>query len=382
MRKDIHDAYYLDKIPYSKRIIITVTNDLNQDQRMHRICNSFQDFGYEVNLVGRRKKDSLPLNELVFKQNRLKCFFQTGFLFYLEYNIRLFFYLMNNEADLLYSVDLDTIGSVGLVSRLKSTKHIHDAHEYFVEVPELQGQSFKKWIWNRLANSFYTRCDLRMTVNEELADVLSDRYKVHFEVLKSAPALNDNIQSNKNKSKTIIYQGVLNQGRGLEEAIKAIASMSEDVELHIAGEGDLSDELRSLKSKVDVNNKVKFLGWLSGSELKALTASAWLGLNLLSSDSLNYKYSLANKFFDYMHAGVPSVNMDFPVYRRIIAEDRVGLCITELNEESIKQAIKELINSPDDYTNMVSECKVARLKYNWEKESEKLKSYLSKIEQV
>lgn len=365
-----------------KSAIVTVTNDLNQDQRMHRICNTLLDEGIEVLLVGRKKKTSSDLLSQRFKQHRMKCFFSSGVFFYVEFNIRLFFFLIFKHVDLLYSVDLDTIGSVGLAARIRSKKHIHDAHEYFVEVPELEGKSFKKSIWNKLADSYYPRCDLRMTVNEELANVLSSRYKVGFEVLKSAPVLNPSFQKKEGDTRIILYQGVLNKGRGLEQAIKAISAMSGEIELHIAGEGDLSEELRSLKGKLDTQNKVRFLGWKSGNELKEVTSSAWIGLNLLSSDSMNYKYSLANKFFDYMHAEIPSLNMNFPVYQRICSVNKVGICLSELTSSNIQKAIKELLDSPTQYDEMVLACKEAKKVYNWQNEAVKLKSYLTKIANI
>ena len=78
-------------MPY--KIAVSVTNDLNQDQRMHRICNSMLDAGYEVVLIGREKRSSQELLKQRFEQKRLKCWFESGVLFYFEYNIRLFIFL-------------------------------------------------------------------------------------------------------------------------------------------------------------------------------------------------------------------------------------------------------------------------------------------------
>ena len=77
-----------------KKITCTVSNDLNFDQRMIRICNSLTDAGYEVTLIGRKKKSSKPIANKAFEQKRLFCFFFLFKFFYIEYNIRLFFYLL------------------------------------------------------------------------------------------------------------------------------------------------------------------------------------------------------------------------------------------------------------------------------------------------
>ncbi len=365
-------------MPY--KIAISVTNDLNQDQRMHRICNSLHSNGYDVILIGRERNSSQELLHQGFNQKRLKCWFDKGALFYLEYNIRLFLFLLFLDIDIVYSVDLDSLASGGLASILKRKKLIYDAHEYFVEVPELEGSVFKKWAWNLVARLFIPKSDLNITVNKELAEVLKNKYKHPFEVIRSVPVLveTEGVEELE-KEKIILYQGVLNKGRGLEEAIKWISKKKGEIQLHIAGEGDLSASLRALKAKVDKDDKVKFLGWKLPSELDVITKSAWLGLNLLDGKSLNYKYSLANKFFNYMHAGVPSVNMDFPVYRRYCQESNVGVCITDMHEDAIDKAINTILNDDTKYQEMVLSAVAARKKHSWQSEEVKLISLIDKM---
>lgn len=363
-----------------KKITVTVTNDLIQDQRMHRICSTMQKEGYDVVLIGRKKRKSSETLDFTFEQYRIKCFFESSVFFYIEFNIRLFFYLLSSNSDAFYSVDLDTIIANGIVSRLKRKPHIHDAHEYFVEVPELVGKTIKQWVWNRIGASFIPRASLAFTVNLELAKVLSQKYGNDFQVVRSVPELIDRGEIKIHEEpKVILYQGVLNQGRGLEEAIQAIAEMKEDIVLLIAGEGDLSQELRALKREIDHNNKVKFLGWKTPQELLEVTSTAWVGLNLLDSRSLNYAYSLSNKFFGYMHEGVPSINMNFPVYRRYCGEYGVGILIDSLDPAQIKNSIRELRSDAAQYNQMKMSCEQARLKFNWQNESKHLASLIKQV---
>ena len=143
-----------------KSILVTVTNDLNQDQRMHRICNTLTDAGYDVLFLGRMKSTSSALLSHSFQQRRLNCWFSGGFLFYLEYNIRILFFALKMKPDLIYSVDLDTLLGTGIARKWLGAKLFHDAHEYFVEVPELEGSSMKKGIWNWIGKRFVPSSDL------------------------------------------------------------------------------------------------------------------------------------------------------------------------------------------------------------------------------
>src|SRR5437667_9925928 len=84
---------------FVKRIYFTVTNDLTYDQRMKRICTSLAENGYDVVLVGRKLKQSLPLKKEKYKQNRIRCWFNKGKLFYFEYNLRLSNFLILKKMD-------------------------------------------------------------------------------------------------------------------------------------------------------------------------------------------------------------------------------------------------------------------------------------------
>lgn len=105
-----------------RRIIFTVTNDLAFDQRMQRICGSLAAAGYAVTLVGRLKNDSRSLTNQPYQQVRLKhMLFSKGKLFYLEFNIRLLFYLLFVRTDAICSIDLDTALPGILVAKLRKS---------------------------------------------------------------------------------------------------------------------------------------------------------------------------------------------------------------------------------------------------------------------
>lgn len=107
-----------------KRIVFTVTNDLSYDQRMIRICTSLVGAGYQVTLVGFKRPDSKPLSQQSFQQVRLSLFFRKGWLFYADYNFRLFWWLLFRRLDVVGAIDLDTILPCWLVSVLRRKKSI------------------------------------------------------------------------------------------------------------------------------------------------------------------------------------------------------------------------------------------------------------------
>ena len=163
-----------------KHIILAVTNDLTFDRRMSRICTALAGKGARVTLVGRLLKNSIPFSSPNFKGVRLKCIFNKGPLFYLEYNMRLWWYLVNADFDVVCACDLDTALAVRLAASQKKKKSVYDAHEHFTQVPELINRSVVQQIWEWIAQRTIPGFDLRYTVGEQLASIMGEKYHSKF----------------------------------------------------------------------------------------------------------------------------------------------------------------------------------------------------------
>ena len=363
-----------------KKIYFTVTNDLTYDQRMIRICTSLSKAGYDVCLIGRQRPNSQPLNQELFQQKRLPCFFERGKFFYIEYNIRLFFFLLWNRFDAVCSIDLDTILAGYYSSFLKRKICIYDAHEYFTEVPEVVQRPATKRVWEWVANRTIPKLKYAYTVCQSLQKVFLKQYNTSFEVIRNVPFQQKKLPEPLpfQAPFILLYQGVLNDGRGLEEMITALQQLP-DVEFWMAGEGDCSQELRGLVQDLKLEKQVKFLGYVQPHQLKEITKKAHLGVNLLQNKGLNYYYSLANKFFDYIQAQKPSLNMNFPEYATIIKEHPVGLLLEDLAPETIVNSIQTLIEHPENYKTLQNNCLKAREVFVWEKEALKLEAFYKQV---
>ncbi len=357
-----------------KKIISTVTNDLTYDQRMIRICGSLARAGFEVTLVGRVLPNSKPIENQPFAQKRFRLFFTKGKLFYLEHNLRLFFFLLFARFDVVNSVDLDTLLPGYLVAKIKGKRCVFDAHEYFSEVPEVVQRPLVKKAWEALASRVIPRLKHCYTVGGGLAAIFSEKYGVPFSVIRNMPLRKPGLPVFPKKNEApffVLYQGVLNEGRGLEETLEAMPSLP-GVELWLAGEGDLSKKLREMAAEMSLEGQVKFLGKISPAELPTLTSQADLGLNLLKNKGLNYYYSLANKAFDYVQAGIPSLGMNFPEYAALNAEQEVFLLLDELSPAAIAAAILRLKMEKELFERLAANCRRAREEWIWENEERKL----------
>lgn len=362
------------------RLIFAVTNDLTYDQRMLRICTSLAKAGFEVTLVGRKLPQSKAILPQLFIQKRLNCWFHKGKLFYIAYNIRLFCYLLQQPAHALCAIDLDTILPIWAVATLKKIPFIYDAHEYFSETPEVERRPFTKKIWEMVAAFAIPKANLCYTVSQSLCTIFEKRYHQKFGLIRNVPFYNIDNQTiiKKSAQPIILYQGALNEGRGLEALVKAMQQV-ENAQLWLAGEGDISGMLSAMVSDLCLHKKVIFLGYVQPTELKKLTLQATIGVNLLENRSLSYYYSLANKTFDYIQAAVPSVQMDFPEYKNLNNEFETSILVATLSPDEIATALQKLLNDTAYYKVLKNNCLIAREVFCWEKEAEKLVIWYEKL---
>src|SRR5690606_18220354 len=93
-----------------------------------------------------------------------------------------------------------------------------------------------------------------------------------------------------------------------------------------------------------------------------------LGLSLDKDTNVNYKFSLPNKIFDYIHAGVPVLASDLPEVKNIIKKYDVGVITPEVKAESIRASIASLKNNRPLLENLKNNCKIAAKELNWKNE--------------
>jgi hypothetical protein len=109
-------------------------------------------------------------------------------LFYLEFNLRLAWWLLRQAAPAAYgAVDLDTVLPVWLVARLKRRPWVYDAHELFTEVPEVVARPAVQRVWRWIEAFAVPRATLAYTVGPALAEVFRARYGRVFWVVRNVP---------------------------------------------------------------------------------------------------------------------------------------------------------------------------------------------------
>lgn len=392
-----------------QRIIVSVINDLTTDQRVDKVCSSLKTLGFDVLLVGRKYKNSIPINRN-YQTHRMNTFFKKGMLSYVEFSIRLFFFLFFKKKHILLANDLDTLLPNFLISKIQNKKLVYDSHELFLEIPELINRPKKQSIWQKIETYILPKLQNTYTVCQSIADYYNEKYKTNFKVVRNLPVFNSQSSVNtKNQSlrksaqsagntnqqsfpfnhkeesffplgrlgwATIIYQGAINIGRGLELMIDTMQYL-DNCQFIIVGDGDITKEIKLLINRKKMNDKVILLGKKTPLELKKITPQADLGISIEEDLGLNYHFALPNKIFDYIHANIPILVSDLPEMKQIVLDYQVGEVIQNRDPKLLAQQIQSILKKESNFWN--NNLKKATLDLQWQKEEIVLKTIFKNL---
>jgi glycosyltransferase involved in cell wall biosynthesis len=311
--------------------------------------------------------------------------FTKGPLFYAEYNVRLFLLLMFRKSHLLFANDLDTLPACYLTSRIKKVPLVYDSHEYFTGVPELVDRPFIQGIWKRIERRLFPKLSDVITVNKSIATLYEQEYGIKLHVVRNIPPRRSigpplsrselGLPENKN---IVILQGAgINVQRGAEEAIEAMKYLDNTLLLIIGG-GDMIGVLQRMAADRISEGKVLFVPKQPFERLNHYTKCADLGITLDKDTNINYRYSLPNKLFDYIHAGIPVLASPMVEIKKIIEKYQIGDLIESHDPKHIALKIKQIFDNKEKRDQWKMNLKIAADELCWEKEEQVLLDILKK----
>jgi len=362
-----------------KTVFSAIINDIATDYRVQKTCDFLVQQDFFVEVYCREIPNSFTINKQ-YKIKKTKHWINNNFLFYAEYNIRLFLYLLFKKYDYIIANDLDTLPACFFASKLKKCELVYDSHELFSEGPELQGRSFVQGFWRKLEDFFLPKIKNAYTVSSSIVDFYNDKYQNQMGLIRNMPFLNRDIQEKEvsfpTKNKVVLYQGVLNPGRGIKPMIKALHFLN-DVDLVIIGYGKVEQELKDFMFEQKMEDRVHFMGRVPNNVLPNYTKIADVGMVLEEPLGKSFEFSLPNKLFDYIHAELPIVSGDLIEINSIVNTYKVGLAVGNYEPKNIAKAVNDLLTNQELRQEIINNQKEAKKVLCWEREQQKLHQYFS-----
>ena len=247
-------------------------------------------------------------------------------------------------------------------------------------------------IWKAIEAFSLRRFPLGYTVNDWIAGAFQAEYGVHYAVVRNLPRLTDAAKAMANSGALqqnelspqakelqpfFIYQGAVNHGRCFETLIPAMQEVA--APLRIYGTGNFINQTLSIINNSSLEFKVSVIEPQTPAILQTITPQAIAGITLFEAQGHNQYHSLANRFFDYMMAGIPQLCVDYPEYRAINQDWEIALLIPDTQPQTIAAGMNKLLADSVLYLRLKQNCLKARNVLNWESEEQVLLAFYRNI---
>ena len=263
---------------------------------------------------------------------------------------------------------------------------IYDAHELFFERLSRGIRARIRPLFGVLRgfeHHLARRSRRVITVSDSFAKHLSQGMDIEYPlVLTNAVDLRYLQKSThtlpKQTQNLVVHSGNLIDGRNLQNLVRAIALLPRDVGLVLLGEGYLQQPLLELARELNVENRVRILPPVPVNEVSNTIASASVAAVLISTDVLSYKWSLPNKFFEAVAAGLPILAGQGVDIGQQMAQHDLGITCHPEEPQSIADGIAHLLEDQNQkyYRRQLIQ---AQAELNWEVEEQKLFSLYDAI---
>lgn len=373
-------------------ICMVVFGDLSFDFRVYREAVALREVGHTVTIVASdRSTDGgqvLPEEWEEFDVRLITVDPTTSLrISYPFFWLRAGRLLRRVPADVFHAHDLDSLWPAAVAARRCRVPLVYDSHELWTEQASLVGRGFIRAFWRWLEGHLISRVDRTIAVSPSIGGILARRYGLDdITILRNLPPSRPPLLSNRIRRELaldeccviLLYQGGFLTDNGLSEQISAMATV-DSAALVLVGSGPVEEQLRRQVVDSELTDRVFFLPRVPFPVLHEYTCSADVGLCLIKPSGNSFYYSLPNKLFEYMQAGLPILASNSPEIRAVVEETGAGEVVDAGDVEAIGQHLRALIADPALRKRYSTASLKAAPSYTWEEEAQQLVALYSSL---
>jgi glycosyltransferase involved in cell wall biosynthesis len=371
------------------------------DVRVMREASALCDAGYAVTIVDIERDQARPRREVIqgiqfrhllspsfFQSARFKPWFLVKMVVMQARGVRA---VAATPADVYHAHDETALPACYVASRLWRKRLVYDAHE--LPLAKSQGRRWR-WLETILRDGLRKmapRAAGIITVSAPIAD------EIHRQFGGPMPVLSRNIPEYRPPdeahdtirrtlqlppgAKVALYQGAFQLTRNLDLLVRAAHYLDANQVIALMGSGPTLPSVEALARAEGVTERVRFLPPAPYEDLLQWTASADICLiPYRASYSLNVRYCLPNKLFEYVMAGTPVVATELDAVGDILRRYDVGVEIPSLEPEVMGRAINALLADDAARARMrANALAAAKAELRWEVERERLIAFYAQI---
>lgn len=297
-------------------------------------------------------------------------------LSYAEYVARAFVGALRSDADLYVAHDLPPLLPTVLAAKLRRRPIVYHAHELWSET---HAQVPFARLWRLIDRALVPLCDEVVTPEANRSRIYREEFGAKrppltvrncppYRAAIASSMLRNELQRRRIAFTTIVlYQGLIDSMRCIEEIAEATRYFDEGIVLVIVGGG--WGKWANAPSLLAGYDRIVLLPRVSYEDLPPYTASADIGILFYRNDCRNNYYCAPNKLFEYMMMGLPVIAANYPGMRALVEGEAVGLCVNPEEPEEIADAVNRMAADREARMTMrANGLRLSRERYNWENE--------------
>ena len=369
----------------ARRVVMLLLNPYTHDSRVEKEAATLVDAGYRVTILA-LAAHGLPQREIrdgvsVIRVRRPNWPPLLRFFIVRRRMARL---LRASRPDVVHAHDTETLDIAGGVARDLGVPIVYDAHELWLERVRRDRTAvyaaLTRWYFGRVERRYVPRASGWITVSAPIADHLRRAYDLpEVLVLPNYPLADDDAAEPRDLrglpgaeripvgAPIVLFIGNATEGRGIEPLVAAVAAIP-GAHLVLLGAGDQEAFVDEVARRHGVAERVHATPRVPPDHVVSYAASATVGVSPIPPASLSYRYSLPNKLFQYMQAGLPVVASDFPQVREVVGTTGAGITVDPRDAVALADAIRTyLSDQPRRAADGGRGRDAVRERFNWSK---------------
>jgi glycosyltransferase involved in cell wall biosynthesis len=294
-----------------------------------------------------------------------------------------------NKYSLIWSINASQAGLAALFSKMKSPKL-----PFLLTLQEGSSEQRifrRRWIVWPLFKLIFKKADYIQTISKHLAN-FGKKMRAHcpievvpngvniekFEkILKTSEQERQRLRTElhiKDEEKVIITVSRLALKNAIEDLIQSLKYLSLPVKLLILGTGFEEKKLSNLSKKLDLENKVLFLGLVPPDEVPKYLAISDVFVRPSISEGLG------NVFLEAMAAGVPIIGTPVGGIPDFLKNGETGLFCQVRSPKSIAEAIKKILEDKNLRDKLIENGKkLVEENYSWDNIAVKMNKIFNRL---